>query len=401
MPGAAGPEERRLVTTLFCDLVGFTPLAERLDPEEVRELQAEYFTAMRRQIERYGGTIQKYAGDAVLALFGVPVAHEDDAERAVLCGIGMQEAIASVAETAVRRHGVPLQIRVGVNTGEVVSGSWDSSGEGHLDVSGDAVNTAARLQAAAEPGEVLVAAETMLLTRRRIGYGESREVHLKGKERSVSVYPARTVREEIGERWEAHRTPLVGRERELAELPDAWRRAQQGEGQLVTVIGDPGIGKSRLVGELLNAIRGYGLKGSATLLASMAEASAAVRDDEAAKETVNEGVARATAEDDRIDLIYALRASARLALRQRRWDDARNTLEQALALVRRVDFPYCTAELLAVSGELHRARGAIKEAREMFQQALDIFKRLGARRDVEQTERELRQFDAEPAEPIH
>jgi class 3 adenylate cyclase len=161
--------------------VGFTPLSEQLDPEEVRDLQAEYFSAMSQQIERYGGTVEKYAGDAVMALFGAPVAHEDDAERAVLCALGMQAAIEPVAEQARRRWSVEPAIRVGVNTGEVVSGTWNASGKQDVAVTGDAVNTAARMQAAAEPGEVLVATETMRLTRRRIRYGERRDLVLKGK----------------------------------------------------------------------------------------------------------------------------------------------------------------------------------------------------------------------------
>ncbi|MGH2443015.1 MAG: adenylate/guanylate cyclase domain-containing protein, partial [Chloroflexota bacterium] len=134
--------------------MGFTPLSEHLDPEEVRDVQTAYFEQMRRQIERYGGTVEKYAGDAVLALFGAPIAHEDDAERAVLCGLGMQAAIEPVAESARNRWSVEPAIRVGVNTGEVVSGVWDVGGRQDVAVTGDAVNTAARIQAAAEAGEV-------------------------------------------------------------------------------------------------------------------------------------------------------------------------------------------------------------------------------------------------------
>ena len=171
-------EERRLVTALFCDLVEFTPLSESLDPEDVRDLQAEYFGRMAEEIERYGGTVEKYAGDAVLAFFGAPMVHEDDAERAVLCALGMQVAIEPIAATARTRWGVDPALRIGVNSGEVVSGTWNASGRQDVAVTGDAVNTAARLQAAAERGEVLVGAETVRLTRRRIRYGEKREVVL-------------------------------------------------------------------------------------------------------------------------------------------------------------------------------------------------------------------------------
>ena len=257
--GAGQPqEERRLVTVLFCDLVGFTPVAEQLDPEEVRDLQALFFDGMTAQIERYGGTVEKYAGDAVLALFGAPVAHEDDAERAVLCALGMQKAIEPVAEQGRERWQVEPAIRVGVNTGEVVSGTWSASGRTDIAVTGDAVNTAARIQAAAEPGEVLVGTETMRLTRRRIRYGERRDVPLKGKAGTVSVYPALRVRERFGERWETSEqaSPLIGRDREMVQLLDAWVRSQGGEGQLVTLIGDAGVGKSRLIAELIDKVAG-------------------------------------------------------------------------------------------------------------------------------------------------
>jgi len=255
-PVAPTAEERRLVTALFCDLVGFTPLSERLDSEEVRDIQAAYFSVASEQIERYGGVVEKYAGDAVLALFGAPIAHEDDAERAVLCALGMQAAIEPVAEQARRRWNVEPAIRVGVNTGDVVSGTWNASGRQDVAVTGDALNTAARIQAAAEPGEVLVGLETMRLTKRRIGYGERRDLVLKGKMGTVPGYPALGIREQFGERWETSEeaTPLVGRDRELLELVDAWISAQGGNGQLVTVVGDAGVGKSRLITELLEKV---------------------------------------------------------------------------------------------------------------------------------------------------
>jgi len=251
-------DERRLVTALFCDLVGFTPLSAQLDPEEVRELQAAYFGAMSRQIERYGGTVEKYAGDAVLALFGAPIAHEDDAERAVLCALGMQIAIEPVADQARERWDVQPSIRVGVNTGEVVSGVWEVGNRQDVAVTGDAINTAARIQAAGEPGEVLAGEETMRLTRRRIRYGDRRELVLKGKSGPVPAYPAVGLREQFGERWETSEgaTPLVGRDREMVQLLDGWMRAQSGEGELVTLVGDAGVGKSRLMSEFLERVGG-------------------------------------------------------------------------------------------------------------------------------------------------
>jgi class 3 adenylate cyclase len=264
-PPSVPGEERRLVTALFCDLAGFTPLSESLDPEEVRDIQAAYFSAMSAQIERFGGMVEKYAGDAVLVLFGVPVAHEDDPERAVLCALGMQQAMKQVAEDIQRRYQVDLAVRVGVNTGDVVSGSWDASGQQQAAVTGDAINTAARMQAAAEPGGVLVGAETMRMARRRIRFGEERALILKGKAEPVPAYAALGLREQLSERWEAgesapdvYATPLVGRDDELAMILGAWARARAGEGQVLSVIGEPGIGKSRVVAEAIVRINGGG-----------------------------------------------------------------------------------------------------------------------------------------------
>lgn len=231
-------------------------MSDQLDPEEVRDLQAAYFGEMAQQIERYAGTVEKYAGDAVLALFGAPVAHEDDAERAVLCALGMQ---AAVAQSRVRWQVEP-SIRVGVNTGEVVSGVWEAGNRQDVAVTGDAINAAARIQAAAEPGEVLVGLETMRLTKRRIQYGERRELVLKGKIGAIPGYPANGVREQFGERWETsdRATPLIGRDREMLELMDAWIRAQDGDGQLLALVGDAGVGKSRLISELLEKVAASG-----------------------------------------------------------------------------------------------------------------------------------------------
>jgi adenylate cyclase len=245
------------VTALFCDLVGFTSLAERLDVEDVREVQSAYFAAMAAHIARYGGTVQSYIGDAVLAVFGAPVAHEDDAERAVLCALAMQQAIVTVAESVEGQYAVELAIRVGINTGEVVTGSWDASGRQQADVTGDVVNTAARLQAAAEPGQILVGAETMRLTRRRIQYGDERLLTLKGKRDPVPGFSPLGITEQVGERWESiqQATPLIGRERELERIDGLWERVTEGEGQLLTVIGEPGVGKSRLLSEAIERIR--------------------------------------------------------------------------------------------------------------------------------------------------
>jgi class 3 adenylate cyclase/tetratricopeptide (TPR) repeat protein len=248
--------ERRLVTVLFCDLVGFTPLSERLDPEDVREIQTLYFGKMSQEIRTFGGTVEKYIGDAVLAMFGVPVAHEDDAVRAIRCGLGMQAALTSLAADVARQWGVELALRVGVNTGEVVTGKWEVAGRKEYDVSGDAVNTAARLQTAAVPGEVLVGEETMWLARKAIRFGERREVILKGKAGVVPVYAALEFMEEPTKRGErGSRTTLVGRNDELALLKSMWAKVVREERpHFVTVLGEPGIGKSRLVAEFEGSV---------------------------------------------------------------------------------------------------------------------------------------------------
>jgi class 3 adenylate cyclase/tetratricopeptide (TPR) repeat protein len=249
-------EERRLVTALFCDLAGFTPLTERLDAEQVRELQEGYFEAMSEVITRFGGTVEKFAGDAVLALFGVPVAHEDDAERAVRCAVGMQEAFAGLAESMNRRFDADLAIRIGVNTGEAVSGLLDAGGRKDVAVTGDVVNTAARLQTAARAGGIAIGPESARLAQGAVDLDPPEEMSLKGKSRAIAVYRVRGLRERPAERWETQRqrTPLVGRDRELETIQQAWDRARGGEGQLLTLVAAAGVGKSRLIAEAVEQV---------------------------------------------------------------------------------------------------------------------------------------------------
>lgn len=244
----AAREERRLVTALFCDLVGFTPLTERLDAEQVRSIQTMYFERMSAEIARFGGNVEKYMGDAVLALFGIPTTVGNDAERAVLCALNMREAMVPLTTEVARRHGVQLAIRVGVNTGEAVSGLIDAGGRREYSVTGDVINTAARLQTAAEPGGIMVGAESMRLARKGVRFGERRELDLKGKAHTVVAYQVLDARPggADGEK-DASQTRLVARDYELGILLHAWERTQDGEGHLVAVMGDAGIGKSRLL----------------------------------------------------------------------------------------------------------------------------------------------------------
>jgi predicted ATPase/class 3 adenylate cyclase len=258
---AVGELERRLVTVLSCDLVGFTSLSEQLDLEDMHEILGMYFGRMSQLISRFGGSIKNYAGDTVVALFGVPVVHEDDALRAVRCGLSMQAAIQEVSAEAGKRWGVELALRVSVNTGEVVSGIWDVGDRKDHAVSGDAVNRAARLQALAEPGEVLVGEETMWLARREIRFSERGTAVLKGKAGIVPVYTALEARQQPGG-WEerGQHLPLVGRTTELTVLESLWTKiVQEQRPHLVTVLGEPGIGKSRLVAECEGNLPGEAL----------------------------------------------------------------------------------------------------------------------------------------------
>ena len=234
-------EERKVVTCLFCDLVGFTARAESMDPEDVRRLLQPYHARVRGELERFGGTVEKFIGDAVMAVFGAPIAHEDDPERAVRAALSIRDTLAEAGE---------LEVRIGITTGEalIALDARPEAGEGMA--SGDVVNTAARLQAAAAPGSILVDDATYRATETAIEYAATDAVEAKGKSRRVPAWEAREAPLPVGaERLGA--TPLVGRKRELDALGDAVERAlNERQPRLVTVVGVPGIGKSRLVREL-------------------------------------------------------------------------------------------------------------------------------------------------------
>jgi class 3 adenylate cyclase/tetratricopeptide (TPR) repeat protein len=235
-------EERKVVTVLFADLVGFTSQTERLDPEDVRALLAPYWEHLRQELERFGGTVEKFIGDAVMALFGAPVAHEDDPERAVRAALTIRDWV--------RDSGEELRARIAVNTGEalVVLAARPSEGEGMA--AGDVVNTAARLQTAAPVNGVLVGETTYRATRDLIEYAEREPVVAKGKSDPLRVWEALAPRS-LAKVEIVPTGPLVGRRRELEQLVGALERTRsEREPQLVTVSGVPGMGKSRLVGEL-------------------------------------------------------------------------------------------------------------------------------------------------------
>jgi class 3 adenylate cyclase/tetratricopeptide (TPR) repeat protein len=234
--GTASSERRKVVTVLFCDLVGSTALGESTDPEALRALLARYFERMSGIVERHGGSVEKFIGDAVMAVFGVPAVHEDDALRACRAAVEMREAFA----------GLGVEGRIGVSTGEVVTGTEERL------ATGDAVNVAARLEQAAQAGEVLVGELTLALVREAVEVEPVEPLELKGKAQPVPAYQLLRVRDATERPHEAR---FVGRERELTLLREAWERVRaQQRCELVTVVGEAGVGKSRLVVEALEAI---------------------------------------------------------------------------------------------------------------------------------------------------
>jgi DNA-binding SARP family transcriptional activator len=239
-------EERKVVSVLFADLVGFTAQAERLDPEDVRTIQDRYWAPVRVEIERHGGMVEKFVGDAVMALFGAPRAHEDDPERAVRAALAIRDWARAEA----------LEVQIAVTTGEALVrlGAQPLAGEGMA--AGDVVNTASRLQAAAPVNRILVGERTLRATRHVIDYRERRPVPAKGKAEPIPVWEALQARSRFGADVVHHeRTRLVGRERELElVLSTLARVCKEHVPQLVTLVGVPGIGKTRLVYELAQAI---------------------------------------------------------------------------------------------------------------------------------------------------
>ena len=251
-PAATRREERKRVSVLFCDLVGFTSRSERLDVEDVRGLLTPYYQRLRADLERFGGTVEKFIGDAVMALFGAPVAHEDDPERAVRAALAICETIAELNEAT---PGMDLHVRIGITTGEALVTLDARPVEGEGMASGDVVNTAARLQAAAPVDGVLVDATTRRAADPAIRFEEAEPVAAKGKAEPVAVWRALGPRSSLGvDVAPAPATPLVGRDHELGLLRDALARIRRGQSQLLTLVGVPGIGKSRLVAELLGLV---------------------------------------------------------------------------------------------------------------------------------------------------
>jgi len=227
---------RKTVTVVFCDLVGSTALGERTDPEVLRELMASYHAELRAILERHGGTVEKFVGDAAMAIFGLPQVHEDDALRAVRAAVEMRNAVTSLG----------LEVRIGVNTGEVVAGIGETL------ATGDAVNVAARLEQAAEAGEVLVGAATERLVRNLVRAESVVPLVLKGKSEPVPAFRVLELLDEVPAFTRPIDAPFVGRREELEQLESVLAAAVDTRTpQLATIVGPPGIGKSRLAAELL------------------------------------------------------------------------------------------------------------------------------------------------------
>src|SRR5918999_4784645 len=240
---------RKTVTLVFCDVADSTQLGERLDPEAVRGVWSRYHETARAVLERHGGTIEKFIGDAVMAAFGIPVVHEDDALRAVRAAAELRGELETLNDQLERAYGVRIGVRTGINTGEVIVG--DPS-QGQAFATGDAVNVAQRLEANAEAGEILLGDATMRLVRHAVTAEPLPPLELKGKSHPVAAWRLLSVQPDARALERRLDAPLVGRLRELDRLHGEFEQALAERAcRVVTVLGDPGVGKSRLVTELV------------------------------------------------------------------------------------------------------------------------------------------------------
>jgi predicted ATPase/class 3 adenylate cyclase len=305
-PELPSQEVRKTVTIVFSDLKGSTAMGEKLDSEAVREVMSRYFDEMRATLERHGGTVEKYIGDAIMAVFGLPRLHEDDALRAVRAAAEMRERLAELNEELDRRWGVTVGNRTGVNTGEVVAGDPTT---GQRLVTGDTVNTAARLEQAAPTNEVLVGESTFRLVRHAVDVETVEPLELKGKADRVPAYRLVSVREAEG--VERRRdSALIGREKELAELLGELETAARDRTcRTVTVLAQAGVGKSRLIEELVRSagegtqvVRGrclsYGRGITFWPLVEIVRDAAAIRDEDSPEQALTKLAAVAGGADD-------------------------------------------------------------------------------------------------------
>src|SRR5262245_8302452 len=250
--------ERKRAAVLFCDLVGSTALAERLDPEEYRELLGEYLELVLAEIYRFEGIVNQLAGDGMMALFGAPIAHEDAPERAVLAALEIQRQLGRLSERLEEERGVSLRARIGIHTGVVVAGTVGNELKMDYTATGDTTNLAARLQSLAEPGTILVSEATHALLRGRFRTTAVGPLDVKGKTEPVHAFVVEGPAEKssVFAAAPGEMTPFVGRDAELGQIVSCFERLGSGLAQIVSVVGDAGIGKSRLVYQFKKALKG-------------------------------------------------------------------------------------------------------------------------------------------------
>src|SRR5215831_10041024 len=253
--------ERKIVTVMFSDVSGFTAMSEKIDPEDVHGIMDRAFEVILEAVHRYEGTVNQFLGDGVMALFGAPIAHEDHAQRALGASLRIQANLKPLADDVMRTHGIEFRMRMGINTGPVVVGAIGRDLRMDYTAVGDTTNLAARLLAIAKPGQIVASRATQRLRSRSFAFEDLGEFQVKGKSEPVRAYAV------IGEiqgrtRVEASTeralTPLVGRDRELGLLKEAFRCAAAGTGAVVLLTGDPGVGKSRLLYEFLRGLEEHG-----------------------------------------------------------------------------------------------------------------------------------------------
>ncbi len=258
-PQAQGPAaDRRVVTVLFTDVSGFTAMSEKLDPEEVTEIVNNFFRVLTEPIYRYGGVVDKYIGDAIMALFGAPVAHEDDPERAVRAAWEMQIAAKKHAAELFARTGIMLKVRVGLNTGLVVAGTVGGSQRSDYTVMGDTVNLAQRMEANSKPGKVLVTGETYALTRHAFSFETLDPIQVKGKAELVPVFELAGVKARTAKLPDSDDAPVMGRESEIARLSGCLEATLAGRSQVVVLVGEVGLGKSALSRQFIRSAKTQG-----------------------------------------------------------------------------------------------------------------------------------------------
>jgi class 3 adenylate cyclase/HEAT repeat protein/tetratricopeptide (TPR) repeat protein len=251
-PRLAG--ERRVVTMLFCDVVGSTSMAERLDPEEWADIVEEAYASLVKPVEQYGGSLAQFMGDAILAIFGAPVAHDDDAERAVRAGLDMLRAVAPLKERLSEKN-LAFDLRVGINTGLVRAGGFGPDSRLDYTALGDAVNVAARMEQSASPGTVQISESTARLVAPLFELEDLGAVNVKGKAEPVRSHRVLRAKPQPGRvrGIEGLVSPLVGRDRESSRLAELVGAVEAGQGRVVTLVGEAGLGKSRMIEELRTA----------------------------------------------------------------------------------------------------------------------------------------------------